>query len=105
FILNWLAYAEETLGYNGLNKTNKLEPTAELRPLNQNQTDERDLMPYHILNEIESCAIGKWLSPKETFLTLKNTFEIPQGKLKDFIAKFYRLWSLNQWKRERFAPS
>src|SRR5690606_27466854 len=34
FILNWLAYAEETLGYNGLNKTNKLEPTAELRPLN-----------------------------------------------------------------------
>jgi NAD+ synthase (glutamine-hydrolysing) len=25
--------------------------------------------------------------------------------LKSYIKKFFKLWSANQWKRERFAPS
>ncbi len=35
----------------GLKKVNSLQPTAELRPLAQTQTDEADLMPYEFLND------------------------------------------------------
>ena len=47
FILKWLHYAQKELGYSGLSGVNSLQPTAELRPLEMNQTDEDDLMPFH----------------------------------------------------------
>ena len=33
------------------------QPTAELRPPGDKQTDEQDLMPYDLLDEIERAAI------------------------------------------------
>jgi NAD+ synthase (glutamine-hydrolysing) len=88
-----------------LQYVNNLTPTAELRPLEKNQTDESDLMPYPLLLQIEILAIQERLSPKQVFETLKNRKEYAQDLLKTSIQKFYRLWQRNQWKRERLAPS
>lgn len=103
FIIQWLKWAEETLAYSGLRFVNQLQPTAELRPSSMTQTDEKDLMPYAVLVEIERLAIRDRKSPLEVFETLKANHE-PEI-LKNYIKKFFRLWSRNQWKRERLAPS
>ena len=105
FIRKWLVYAEEQLGYTGLSKINALAPTAELRPKDQHQTDEDDLMPYPILLAIEQLAIRDHQSPKEVFENLKKKELEDENILKNHIIKFYKLWSRNQWKRERLAPA
>ncbi|MCO6357991.1 NAD(+) synthase [Roseivirga pacifica] len=105
YIRQWLHYAEKELGYSGLAPINVLPPTAELRPSDQKQTDEDDLMPYHIMVEIERLAIKDHLSPKEAFELLAKEDLEPADLLKTHIIKFYKLWSRNQWKRERLAPA
>jgi NAD+ synthase (glutamine-hydrolysing) len=105
FIRQWLVYAENELGYDGLKYINKLPPTAELRPQDQKQTDEDDLMPYHIMVEIEKLAIRDHKSPLEVFNALRDANLEDEDLLKQHIKKFYRLWSRNQWKRERLAPA
>lgn len=105
YIREWLHYAQNTLGYEGLAPVNLLPPTAELRPLEQEQTDEDDLMPYHIMVAIEKLAIRDHKSPLEVFEGLKTKGLEPEALLKSHIIKFYRLWSRNQWKRERLAPA
>lgn len=104
FILQWLRWAEKELGYAGLNPVNNLQPTAELRPLERNQTDESDLMPYKILAAIEHHGIFERNTPAEIYQKMKADVSDPQ-QLKNYIKKFFRLWSINQWKRERYAPS
>jgi NAD+ synthase (glutamine-hydrolysing) len=105
FILNWLQWAEKKLGYISLRHVNSLNPTAELRPLEQSQTDEDDLMPYPVIVEIEKLAIRDKLSPVETYIILKKR-KLEEGELlKLHIKKFYGLWCRNQWKRERTAPA
>ncbi|MEQ9413199.1 MAG: NAD+ synthetase, partial [Cyclobacteriaceae bacterium] len=103
FIIQWLKWAEKDLGYKGLALVNRLEPTAELRPADSDQTDEKDLMPYQLLVRIEKLAIRDRKSPKEVYATLSLEFD--KGLLKASIVKFFRLWAINQWKRERIAPS
>ncbi|HRE68327.1 MAG TPA: NAD(+) synthase [Cyclobacteriaceae bacterium] len=108
FILQWLKWAEKELGYTGLRYVNNLTPTAELRPSERAQTDEKDLMPYPILLEIERLAINNRLSPAEVYLRIKSQ-PLPGNPnaalLKTYVVKFFRLWAANQWKRERLAPS
>jgi NAD+ synthase (glutamine-hydrolysing) len=103
FILQWLAWAESTLGHQGLRSVNMLQPTAELRPQEQRQTDEADLMPYGVLVEIERHAIQFRKSPMEVYFAMEANHELKA--LKQHIRKFFRLWASNQWKRERLAPS
>ncbi len=105
FIINWLQWAEKQLGYQSLQYVNKLQPTAELRPAGNNQTDETDLMPYPILQQIEELAIHKRLTPTAIYLRLKATLTVDNETLKAYIIKFHKLWSRNQWKRERLAPA
>jgi len=104
FILQWLRWAEKELGYKGLSYVNNLQPTAELRPLDRAQTDEKDLMPYSILVEIEKLGIRDRKSPVEVYKTLSAT-HTDLVALKSYINKFFRMWSINQWKRERIAPA
>jgi NAD+ synthase (glutamine-hydrolysing) len=85
-------------------------PTAELRPRREGeaeQTDEADLMPYPHLDAIQRLAIVERKSPGEIFHSLGGDAESPEGRmrLKQAIGRFFRLWSRNQWKRERYAPS
>ncbi len=106
FVKKWLRWAETELGYGALRHVNALQPTAELRPLEDKQTDERDLMPYTLLNRIERLAFYDRLSPRQVLATLEteeNGFDHEQ--LKTYVHRFYNLWSRNQWKRERYAPS
>ena len=105
--LNWL----ETTGPTGLGPieavgvVNRLTPTAELRPQDQNQTDEDDLMPYDILDAIEHEAIGLKRSPAEVLATMQACFPQAEAQLPGWVERFFTFWSRNQWKRERFAPS
>jgi len=103
FIIQWLKWAEKELGYGGLATVNQLKPTAELRPLGEQQSDELDLMPYNILVKIERLAIRDRKSPLEVYNELSRHFE--KKLIQDSIIKFFKLWARNQWKRERMAPS
>ncbi|MEJ0029288.1 MAG: NAD(+) synthase [Bacteroidota bacterium] len=103
FIMQWLKWAEKNLGYEGLKYVNNLQPTAELRPQERAQTDEKDLMPYPVLVDIERLAFLHRKSPLDVYKTLSEKYNSVQ--LKDWVRKFYKLWAANQWKRERFAPS
>lgn len=105
FIIQWLKWAEEKLGYGSLSYVNSLQPTAELRPENQAQSDETDLMPYPLLQKIEELAIRERFSPVDIYYELKNSWEGNKIILKPSIEKFFKLWSRNQWKRERIAVS
>jgi NAD+ synthase (glutamine-hydrolysing) len=105
FIRHWLIWAEKNLNQPALRYVNSLIPTAELRPTENTQTDEKDLMPYSILAEIEREAIRNHHSPSEVFKILKNKNPEDEVLLKEYIKKFFRLWARNQWKRERIAPS
>jgi NAD+ synthase (glutamine-hydrolysing) len=106
FVKKWLRWAETELGYPALRHVNALQPTAELRPLADKQTDERDLMPYALLNRIERLAFYNRLSPRQVLATLEGEETgFDHEQLKAFVRRFYSLWSRNQWKRERYAPS
>lgn len=105
FILHWLKWAEKNLDRPSLAYVNALQPSAELRPKDRTQTDEVDLMPYSIILKIEKLAILERKSPLDVFLILNKELDLPKEILKEYIKKFFRLWSRNQWKRERLAPS
>jgi NAD+ synthase (glutamine-hydrolysing) len=85
-----------------------IPPTAELRPPSQHQTDEADLMPYDLLDAIERLAIRDRLDPSEVLAAIEGEWAPRVGgaeTLRAHVRKFFTLWSRNQWKRERFAPS
>lgn len=104
FIQQWLLWAEINLEQPGLRFVNSLIPTAELRPVEKTQTDEKDLMPYWLLVKIENLAIKDKKSPLEVFNILVKENETEASLLKSYVDKFFKMWSRNQWKRERLAP-
>ncbi len=111
FIRQWLKWVELT-GPEGssplpaVHSVNVQQPTAELRPKGTEQTDEADLMPYDLLDAIESASIRDKRSPVEVFQALQPQFSQYDAKqLGVWIERFFVLWCRNQWKRERYAPS
>lgn len=81
-------------------------PTAELRPIEQ--TDEKDLMPYPLLDRIRILSSADNLSPKEVYIELlRSEFVSVMSQLDIYNAclRYYRLYCRNQWKRERIAPA
>ncbi len=105
FIRHVLRWAEKELDYPALRFINALDPTAELRPAGQSQSDEKDLMPYDVLLAVERKAIPERKSPMQVYKEMIQEWDLPPAVLKTYVQKFYRLWSRNQWKRERTAPS
>ncbi len=111
FLRHWLRWLE-TEGPVGmepipaLRAVNVQTPTAELRPKARDQTDEGDLMPYPVLDVIERLAIGDKLPPADCLEILGSEFsEYDGATLRAWVKRFFQLWSRNQWKRERYAPS
>jgi len=111
YLRRWLVWLERT-GPEGigpipaLTAVNVQAPTAELRPGGAGQTDEGDLMPYDVLDRIERFAIRDKQTPLEAWQRL--TVDFPRHAPRQLAAwteRFYTLWSRNQWKRERYAPS
>jgi NAD+ synthase (glutamine-hydrolysing) len=89
-----------------LQAVNVQAPTAELRPPAATQTDEADLMPYEVLDAIERAAIRDKRSPREVLSIIRAEFtQYSKDELWLWLDRFFRLWSRNQWKRERYAPS
>jgi NAD+ synthase (glutamine-hydrolysing) len=108
FLRTWLEWMEEegpegTEGIPELSAINEQQPTAELRPPEQGQTDESDLMPYAVLDAIERLAIRDKLTPVEIYQSMVG--EHDRIQLAAWIRRFFQLWARNQWKRERYAPS
>lgn len=113
WLREWLVWLEKTgcevkgrhIRIEGLQYVNALQPTAELRPKEKTQTDEKDLMPYPVLNRIEQLGIRDKKSPLECFRILENSETAYRREdLYNWVKRFFRLWSRNQWKRERYAP-
>lgn len=102
FILQWLKLYSYSK-FTSLKLIIKQKPTAELRP-GETQTDEEDLMPYATLNLIEQLAIRDKKNPKEVISELRDS-GIQRAKAVKYVIKFFTLWSRNQWKRTRMAPS
>ena len=89
-----------------LRYVNAQQPTAELRPPAQAQTDEADLMPYDLLEAVEDSAIRDKHTPLEVLQELSPRYpEHTPAQLATWIERFFRLWCQNQWKRERIAPT
>jgi NAD+ synthase (glutamine-hydrolysing) len=81
-------------------------PTAGLRPVERTQTDEKDLMPYVVLETIEELAIRDKRSPKDVIICLKQRHRfVTDDQARVWVERFFKLWQQNQWKRERYAPS
>jgi NAD+ synthase (glutamine-hydrolysing) len=111
FLRRWLVWLErhgpEGIGpIPALAAVNAQAPTAELRPPAAGQTDEADLMPYDVLDRVERCAIRDKQTPLEAWQRLVVEFPGHEpAQLARWTERFFALWSRNQWKRERYAPS
>ena len=114
FLRSWLKWMEtEGLPDLGplpaLTAVNVQAPTAELRPLDQNQTDEADLMPYPVLDAIEQAAIRDRMTPIEVWEKICQVkpggISLDADQAAKYVDRFFRLWAATQWKRERLAPS
>lgn len=105
----WLDWARRFHGYHSLDSVLGTAATAELRPPDQEQTDEGDLMPYDILDRLMYQFVQLGQDPVEMFDALWAELAPryggdPRG-FAAHIKKFVRLLCFAQWKRERFAIS
>ena len=110
YLIQWLLWRQSS-GPQGLsavpalNKVNAIPPTAELRPKIFQQTDEKDLMPYDVLDVIERSAIRDKKSPRDVLATVAEQFpNYSDTERLQWVSRFFSLWCRNQWKRERYAP-
>ncbi|MGE0172831.1 MAG: NAD(+) synthase [Oligoflexales bacterium] len=109
FLQKWLAWAEKQTKWGlGALKTlanvNQLSPSAELKPLDAQQTDEADLMPYKVLSTIERLFVFEKQGREDIVNLLSKEYpNIPEPTLRNYVAKFFKLFAANQWKREKFA--
>ncbi len=105
----WLSWARARHDLPGIDKVMAKAASAELRPLDQVQTDEDDLMPFLVLDQLMDYFVQRALEPRDIFERLwPSVQEIYQGNriaFADHIAKFVRMLCRAQWKRERFAIS
>ena len=114
FLRGWLRWMEydgasltpgQSLQLPALKTINDQKPTAELRPASAAQTDETDLMPYEILNEIEGWFVRDRMSHAEILALLEAKFKRhSKEQLAAWLKRFLLLWHRNQWKREKSAP-
>ncbi len=105
----WLQWAARFHGLASVQSVFKAPATAELRPLEQAQTDEDDLMPFFILDQLMFLFVQKGQDPVEMFDTLWPSLQAHYGgDPKAFVAHirtFVKRMCAAQWKRERFAIS
>ena len=86
YLREWLRWMETTgLPESGpisaLSHINVQNPTAELRPQSNKQTDEEDLMPYPVLDTMERAAIRDKKGPKDVLKVVQLAYpEFSQRK-------------------------
>jgi NAD+ synthase (glutamine-hydrolysing) len=110
FLRHWLAWAKDNYGFKSLEHIVRQVPTAELKPTSFHQTDEADLGgSYEMINRIQKLLVVEKKSPRDIFTILAHPAEygaqLTREQIFASISKILTLWSRNQWKRERYAPS
>lgn len=110
FLIEWLAWARHTCDLPALDLVIRQIPTAELKPATFHQTDETDLGgSYALINRIQKLLVVEKKSPRDIFHLLASPGEcgarLSREQIYHAIARILTLWSRNQWKRERYAPS
>ncbi|MBT9585958.1 NAD(+) synthase [bacterium] len=111
YLRHWLRWVESQgpLDHGpvaAVNVVNAQAPTAELRPPENKQTDEDDLMPYDLLDSVEKSAIRDKRSPQEVYQEMQLRYpQYSPPQLGLWVERFFQLFCRNQWKRERYAPS
>ncbi|AKH77891.1 NAD(+) synthase [Leptospira interrogans] len=113
FILKWLRFVSEGKdpilpAYPSIKEIVNSPPSAELKPPEDKQEDEKDLMPYPLLQKIEELFIVRGAGYSEIIQLLSEDSEIqnlPPKFLEESVKKYISLFHKNQWKRERLPPS
>jgi len=111
YLRRWLVWLEEhgpaeSGSIEALASVNARPSSPELRPLEEAQESEADLMPFAVLDAIERNLVRDRRSPRETASRLREAMpQIDEATARDYVTKFARLFAQNQWKRERYAPS
>ena len=105
----YLAWAAEFHGLRGFDLINVMEATAELRPPGRSQTDETDLMPFAVLDQLMYAFVQLGLDPvsihRRLWPAVRPQYDDDPAAFAAHIRKFIRLFCFAQWKRERFAIS
>jgi len=108
-VIAWLAWAARFHGYGSLEAVTAVPATAELRPAELSQTDEGDLMPFFVLDQLMYAFVQEGQGPLQMFRSLWPAMQERYGgdarAFAAHIRKFVRLLCRAQWKRERFAIS
>ena len=94
YLLDWLY---ETTRWEGIRLTLLKPATAELA---DDQEDERELMPFPVLDACFALFAGEKMSPGEVAVALKAVFpEHPPERLDDWASRFVRLFcaSIYKW--------
>ncbi|MEE2750355.1 MAG: NAD(+) synthase [Myxococcota bacterium] len=108
-VMLWLSWARDFHNYSCLDPIEALEPTAELRPPEQSQTDEDDLMPFEVLDTLLYHFVEKGQDPVAIFEALWPSMQDRYNHRPDAFAsdikRFVKMLCGAQWKRERFAIS
>ncbi len=110
FLRHWLAWARDAYQLPALDLVVRQAPTAELKPGAYQQTDEADLGgSYALINRIQKLLVVEKKSPRDILQVLAGPDEfgasLSRAQLFQAVARILGLWSRNQWKRERYAPS
>ena len=108
----YLAWARQFHQLDGFAKVDVMPASAELRPRQEGkpeQTDEADLMPFAVLDQLMYAFVQLGLSPLDILRRfwpyLKGFYANDPVLAAAAIRKFVRLFCFAQWKRERFAIS
>ena len=105
----YLDWAADFHGLKSLEKIKAMEASAELRPPGREQTDEADLMPFPVLDQLMYAFVQLALDPLEILRrywpTMRPYYADDLPRFAADIRKFVRLFCLAQWKRERTAIS
>ena len=108
-VTRWLTWAGSFHGWRGAQMVSEMPATAELRPPDESQTDEDDLMPFAVLDRLMHNFVALGQEPVVLFDALwPELREHYQNRPEAFAAdirRFITLLCRAQWKRERFAIS
>ena len=108
-VVEWLQWAAAFHGLDAVRHVIATPATAELRPRDRKQTDEEDLMPFFVLDQLMYQFVQLGQEPLVIFRTLWPRLGTRYGgdpaAFAADISKFVRMLCSAQWKRERFAIS
>jgi NAD+ synthase (glutamine-hydrolysing) len=93
YLLDWLYDATRA---EGIRLTLLKPASAELA---EDQEDERELMPFAVLDACFALFAGEKMAPDEVAQALRSVFpELAPDKLDDWVARFVRLFSASIYK-------